>query len=138
MTKDQGQTKTILVAHATLATTRIFSWILISVCVFPQTVLAQSSTYARLVGTIEDQSGAIVPGVEVTATAKATNIPTMTITNDRGDYLIDKLKAGLYDIKAELPGFKTSVSMDIRLEVTQVARADLVMTLNSWIVSGVG
>ena len=87
----------------------------------------QSSTYARLMGTVRDQSEAVLPGVEVTATARATNIPTMTITNDRGDYLIDKLKAGLYDVKAELPGFKTSVLVDIRLEVTQVARVDLLM-----------
>ncbi len=52
----------------------------------------------------------------------------MTITNDRGDYLIDKLKAGLYDVKAELPGFKTQLSLGIRLELTQVARVDFVVT----------
>ena len=88
----------------------------------------QSSTYARLVGTVKDQSDAVLPGVEVTATSKATNIPTLAVTNDRGDYLIDKLIPGLYDVRAELPGFKTQLSVDIRLEVTQVARVDVVMT----------
>ena len=29
----------------------------------------QAATYARLVGTVKDQTGAVLPGVEVTATA---------------------------------------------------------------------
>ncbi len=92
------------------------------------TVFGQSSTYARLVGTVKDQTGALVPGVEVTAVAQATNVPDLTMTNDRGDYLIDKLIPGLYDLRAELPGFKVSMSLGIRLEVTKVARVDFVLT----------
>ena len=87
----------------------------IALCVLTiPTVFGQSSTYARLVGTVKDQTGALVPGVEVTAVAQATNVPDLTMTNDRGDYLIDKLIPGLYDLKAELPGFKVSMSLGIR------------------------
>ena len=88
----------------------------------------QSSTYARLVGTVRDQSGGVVPGVEVTATALTTNAVRTTITDDRWDYLIDKLIAGPYDVESELPGFKISISRNLRLEVAQVARMDFVMT----------
>ena len=91
-------------------------------------VYGQAATYARLVGTIEDQTGALLPGVEVIVTARATNVPKVTVSNERGDYVIDKLIPGLYDAKVELPGFKTQISQGLRLEVTQVARLDFEMT----------
>ena len=87
----------------------------------------QAATFSRLLGTVRDQTGAVVPGVEVTATATATNIPNMAVTNDRGDYVIDKLIPGFYDIAAELPGFKTARSLGVRLEVQTVSRVDLTM-----------
>ena len=94
----------------------------------PSPAYGQAATYARLLGSVKDQTGAVVPGVEVTATAKATNVPSTTLSNDRGDYLIDKLIPGLYDVTAGLPGFKTQLSLDVRLEVTQVARVDFTLT----------
>ena len=47
-------------------------------------VYGQAATYARLVGTIEDQTGALLPGVEVIVTARATNVPKVTVSNDGG------------------------------------------------------
>ena len=91
------------------------------------TAYGQSTTYGRFVGTVEDQSGAVVPGVDVTATAKATNVGSPGVSDDRGNYLIDKLIPGLYTVKAELSGFKTQVREDVRLELTQVARVDFTM-----------
>ena len=88
----------------------------------------QAATFSRLLGTVKDQTGAVVPGVEVTATATATNVPHMAVTNDRGDYVIDKLIPGFYDISAELPGFKTARSLGVRLEVQTVSRIDLTMS----------
>ncbi len=87
----------------------------------------QATTYARLVGTVKDLTGAVVPGAEITATAKATNVPRSGVTNPRGDYLIDKLIPGLYDVKAAMPGFRAQVYLDVRLEVTQVARVDFTL-----------
>ena len=87
----------------------------------------QAATFSRLLGTVRDQTGAVVPGVEVTATATATNIPHMAVTNDRGDYVVDKLIPGFYDISAELPGFKVARSLGVRLEVQTVSRVDLTM-----------
>ena len=124
MTKNRGQTKTLLVGRGTLATAGIFGWILIFFFVFQGTALGQSSTYARLVGTVTDQTGAVLPGVIVTAMAKSTNATSEVVTNDRGNYVIDKLIPGLYNINAELPGFKVMVVVDIPLEVSQVARVD--------------
>ena len=50
-------------------------WVFILSLAVQPTARGQSSTYARLVGTVRDQTDAVVPGVEITATAQATNIP---------------------------------------------------------------
>ena len=80
----------------------------------------QSTTWARLVGTVTDQSGALVPGVDVTAVNKETNVTHKTLTNERGDYLIDKLRPGLYDVSAEMSGFRKQLFPAVRLETGQV------------------
>ena len=88
----------------------------------------QASTFARLVGTVTDQSGALVPGVEVTAVNKETNVTGKTLSNERGDYLIDNLRPGSYDVSAELPGFKKQVFTAVRLEIGQYGRVDFVLS----------
>src|SRR5688500_7498129 len=88
----------------------------------------QSSTFARLIGTVTDQSGAVIPGVSVTAVNKGTNISQTALTNERGDYLIDKLIPGLYDVSLEQPGFRKQIATDIRLAVEQIGRVDFALT----------
>ena len=94
----------------------------------PPAASAQNTTYARLVGTVTDQTGAVLPGVEVTVETRSTNVAQTTLTDERGDYIVDRLLAGRYDLRADLPGFKSYVALDIRLEVNQVARADVKMS----------
>ena len=94
-------------------------WVFILFLAVQSTAYGQSSTYARLVGTVKDQTGAVVPGAEVTATARATNISRQAISDDRGEYILDKLIPGLYDVRAELPasrgtGERTSVWRSLR------------------------
>src|SRR5215831_19122135 len=76
-------------------------------------VYGQSTTWARLVGTVTDPTGAFVPGSDVTAVNTETNIAHKALTNERGDYLIDKLRPGVYDVTAELAGFKKQVFLAV-------------------------
>ncbi len=79
-------------------------YVLVLFLLVPATAYGQSTTYGRFVGTVEDQSGAVVPGVGGTARAKATNVGSPGVSDHRGNYLIDKLIPGLYTVKAELSG----------------------------------
>ena len=88
----------------------------------------QSGSFARLVGTVTDQSGAVVPGVEITAVQQETNITSKTLTNDRGDYIIDNVRPGIYDVSAEQPGFKKQLFAAVKLETGQYGRVDFVLT----------
>jgi Carboxypeptidase regulatory-like domain len=74
----------------------------------PAAAAAQARlTGADLSGTIADQTGAVLPGVIVTATNVDTNVARSATTDQRGRYTIAALPPGTYRIVAEMPGFVT-------------------------------
>src|SRR5262245_38681753 len=73
------------------------------------------STYARVSGTIGDPSGALLPGVTVTATNNATGVVATVISNEAGAYNFPSLLPGVYKVSAELPSFQTKAFTDVRL-----------------------
>ena len=72
---------------------------------------------ATLQGTITDQTGAIVPGVTVTATSVDTGVARTAITNDAGVYRLPSLEPGRYRVSAELTGFNRAIRDNVTLEV---------------------
>src|SRR5437870_10630049 len=84
-------------------------------CVLTTTVWGQAT--AQISGTVQDQSGAVLPGVEVTATQTDTGIIRMTLTNETGHYVLPNLPVGPYKLEAALPGFRTFVQTGIVLDV---------------------
>src|SRR2546422_1373519 len=78
-------------------------------------VWAQST--AQVSGTVKDQSGAVLPGVEVTATQTATGLARNVVTNETGSYILPNLPIGPYRLEAALPGFRTFVQTGIVLQV---------------------
>lgn len=79
-------------------------------------VLGQSST-AQISGAVRDQTGAVLPGVEMRAIQTATGITRTTISNETGSYVLVGLPTGPYRLEAGLPGFRTYVQSGIVLEV---------------------
>src|SRR5438876_6175898 len=72
---------------------------------------------AQISGTVRDQSGAVLPGVEVTATQTDTGIARSVVTNETGSYVLSNLATGPYKLEAALPGFRTFVQNGIVLQV---------------------
>ncbi len=68
-------------------------------------VLAQTAT-GRIVGTVQDQTGAAVPGAAVAALHEQTGVTYNTRASDAGKYTFEALPAGLYTITVEQTGFK--------------------------------
>jgi carboxypeptidase family protein len=80
-------------------------------------VSAWAQATAQISGTVRDQSGAVLPGVEVTATQTDTGVARNTVTNEVGVYVLANLPLGPYRIEATLPGFRTFVQTGIVLQV---------------------
>jgi Carboxypeptidase regulatory-like domain/TonB dependent receptor len=90
-------------------------------CVLFVFLLACSSVWAQataqISGTVKDQSGAVLPGVEVTATQTETGVARTTISNETGSYVLPNLPVGPYKLEASLSGFRTFVQTGIVLQV---------------------
>jgi hypothetical protein len=79
---------------------------------------------ATITGTVMDTTGALVAGVEVTATNTGTNVPTKTLSNQDGIYVIPNLFPGPYSVEFKRDGFKSLVRPGLTLESTQVAQVN--------------
>src|SRR6266404_9744345 len=82
---------------------------------FASALLFSQSSNGTISGTVADATGALVPGVTVTATNNATGVVTTVQSNSAGVYNFASLLPGLYKISAESPGFRTYVYSDVQL-----------------------
>src|SRR2546428_2344950 len=110
-----------------LSVARIFcaAWLVLLAGVETVPLFGQSTTLGQFFGTVVDSTGAVVPGADVTVLNIATGVASKAFTNERGEYLVDKLTPGMYTISVELTGFKKEVATGVRLEGGQKARVDL-------------
>jgi hypothetical protein len=79
---------------------------------------------SSFVGTVTDQTGAIVPGAKVTVVNQATGVVKTVATNAVGEYEVDFLSDGTYTVSVEHPGFQKDEVRDVRLDVRSVGRVD--------------
>ena len=68
-------------------------------------VLAQGTASAAISGVVKDKNQAAISNASVTITNKSNGLSRTTTTNDSGEYRIDFLPAGRYDIKVSASGF---------------------------------
>src|SRR5512138_2909204 len=102
---------------------------LLVLALVPVPAHAQSGL-ASVTGIVTDSSGGAIPGLTVTATNKATNVPYTGVTTAAGSYTINGLPIGEYVVKAELQGFKT-VQSPAALSAGQTARLDFKLEVGS-------
>ena len=79
--------------------------------------LAWAQATAQLSGTVRDESGAVLPGVTVTATQTDTGLTRTVVTDETGAYVLSNLPLGPYRVEVALQGFRTYVQTGIVLQV---------------------
>ena len=97
---------------------------------------------AAILGQVTDDSGGVLPGVTVTATSPALQVPQVVdVTNELGEYRLSPLPIGTYVVEYTLQGFQTTRQEQLRLTIGFQARVDVslkVATLSETVtVSGV-
>jgi hypothetical protein len=84
-------------------------------------VSAQVQT-GSITGSVSDDSGAVLPGVNVTLSSdRLIGGPQTNVTDASGNYRFDRLPPGTYAVKFELQGFKTVERPDIAINASFVA-----------------
>ena len=86
------------------------------------------STFASLVGTVRDTSGAVVAKCVVAVENTGTSAHRETLTDASGDYSVPNLEPGLYRITITAPGFQQFVRQ-IELTARETVRVDGQMTV---------
>src|SRR6188474_2942978 len=84
--------------------------------------LAQRTT-GDITGSVSDTTGAVLPGVTVTAKCADTGASRTVTTDPGGGYSIPELAICKYTVTAELAGFKT-ISREVQVAVSAVSKAD--------------
>src|SRR5712691_1484828 len=91
---------------------------------------AQLST-AQLSGRVTDESGAVLPGVTVTATQTDTGLTRSVTTDGTGSYVLPNLPTGPYRLEAALQGFRTYARTGIVLQVAAAAAINVVLAVGN-------
>ena len=93
---------------------------------------AQSGTSGSIYGTVKDESGGALPGVTVTLSSPALQVPQMVlVTGAMGEYKAVDLPAGSYRLSYELSGFSKFVRDDFRLPVGFTALVDVALKVGA-------
>lgn len=97
---------------------------------FDNVAMGQAVT-ATLVGTVTDQSGAVVPNVPVQLKNEETSAVTNGTTNESGNYDFTFLQPGTYTVTVTAPGFKREERNGVNVTVNTTTRVDVGLQLGS-------
>src|SRR3989441_6688706 len=100
-------------------------------CFALSTLTFSQTSNATLGGTVSDATGALIPGVAITATNTGTGIVTNMLTNEAGAYQFASLQTGTYTVSAALPGFQTQTRSGVQLGVSQQVRLNFTLQVGS-------
>lgn len=79
-------------------------------------------------GTINDQSGAVIPGATVTLTNEDTGVRLATISSSDGSYVFAPIKIGTYSVAGEFKGFQRVEQKHVSVLVQQQVIVNFTLT----------
>src|SRR5215216_6423691 len=102
--------------------------VLIALLLSSGPAFAQFDT-AQVSGVVQDTTGAVLPGVDVTLTAEGTGLERRSVTNEAGLYRFANVPVGDYRVGATLSGFKPIARTGVRVSAGVNVRVDVQLEL---------
>ena len=103
-----------------------YVWLCLCTMVVACPVWAQIDT-GTILGTVTDQSGAVIPGAKVSLTDEGTNLTVTKTTSADGTYVFSPVKIGTYTVSVEAAGFSKAVQSHLSLSINQDLKADITL-----------
>lgn len=101
-------------------------------CLFLFTIAAYGQGVSgRLQGTIQDVTGALIPGAKVSVSNQDTGVANKLISDSHGEYIANLLPPGNYKVEASADGFRTTVSSGNVVTVDGTTRVDVTLQLGA-------
>lgn len=94
-------------------------------CIVPASLCAQAISTSQIKGTVQDPTGSVVPGADVTVTQTETNVSRSVMTGADGGYLFTELPVGHYTLQVTKEGFSKAVQSGIVLQVASNPTIDV-------------
>jgi hypothetical protein len=105
-------------------------WLLLLIAAaLPAAPVHAQAVYGSIAGIVTDPSGAALPGATVTITSVERKTSDSVVSQASGLYVKERLLPGLYEVKAEVSGFKSAVFPSVRVNVDTQAKVDLKLEL---------
>jgi Carboxypeptidase regulatory-like domain/TonB dependent receptor len=105
-------------------------WLLMFTWVALSTIHAYAqSTFGSIRGTVQDASGAVIPGAAVTIHSLDESFERDVTTSDSGDFVVENLKAGHYKLTVHHDGFADAVVDSAALEARQDLRIPITLSI---------
>ena len=95
---------------------KLFVLVLVELLLLAAGAWAQGTT-SRIVGTVSDATGAVVPDAKVTLTNEATGVSFTASTTMAGTFVFEAMQVGVYSLAIEAQGFKKFVSSGNKLAI---------------------
>jgi hypothetical protein len=104
---------------------RVFAGVVFAFTVSLTPLALAQGTTGSITGTVQDNTGAVLPGVTITASGPAIMGVQTAVTNPQGQYRFPALPPGAYHLRFELSGFNTFVREGIAVSVGFAATIDV-------------
>jgi len=85
----------------------------------------------RIEGKVTDPKGGAIPGANITVTNQETNQSTTAVTDAQGQYKVEGLIAGVYNVKVSVKGFNDGGRSNVTVKEDAVATVDLRLEIAS-------
>jgi hypothetical protein len=103
---------------------RRFVLLCLALFAFTTSAIAQQGT-ADLRGRVVDASGAVLPGVSIVVRHQESGMFRETVSSADGTFSMSAMNPGVYEVTAELSGFRKYTQRDVRLQVGATAQIEL-------------
>jgi hypothetical protein len=97
------------------------------VCIFAVGTALAQTVRGTLSGTITDSSGAVIANASVQAKNEKTGDVSTVVSTSAGTYRFPELPLGTYDVSVSAPGFKSSVSTGILVQIQQITTLNVTL-----------
>src|SRR5262249_25385325 len=108
---------------------RLTLYFLVMAAFAPAAVFGQSTAEVR--GVVQDESGGVIPGVNVTTVNELTGLARTMVSDAGGRFNFPRLPVGTYRVEAELQGFRKFATPPFRLDVEDIKQVNVSMAVGA-------
>src|ERR1051326_1710307 len=102
-------------------------WVVLAALMVLSAVLFGQALDSVLVGNVTDSTGAAVPNATITAANRDTGVKYTTNTNSSGEYRINNVPVGRYNISAAASGMATAPRAEVSMELNHTTAVNLTL-----------